>query len=134
MSFSIYTSAALLNYMFGKTSDFGTQPTIYIALSKADPTDNGSGLDEPGDTYARQLHAAAGWVAATSADPSVITNATAVTFPTAGASWGTITHFALYTAVTGGTCLGSSSLTTDKTPTDGDTPSFAIGELDITLT
>ena len=51
--------------------------------------------------YARVSTAGADWNTATDADPSVVTNANAIEFPTASGSWGTVTHFALYDAATG---------------------------------
>ena len=137
MSFSNYTAQALLNSLFGKTSNFGalaSRPTIYVALSTADPLEDGSGVAEPtGNGYARVATTPADWNDATLADPSVIDNANAITFPQATGAWGTITHFALYDAAVGGNYLGGGALSTSKAPTTGDTPSFAAGELNVTL-
>src|SRR5690606_40337569 len=98
MSFSNYTAQAVLNSLFGKTSNFGelaSRPTIYVALSTADPLEDGSGVAEPaGNGYARAATTPADWNDATLADPSVINNANAIAFPQATGAWGTITHFA----------------------------------------
>lgn len=137
MSFANRTAQALLNSLFGKTSNFGalaSAPTIYVALSTADPTEDGSGVAEPvGNGYARVQTAASDWNTATLADPSLVDNANPITFPQASGAWGTITHFALYDAATDGNYLGGGALGTSKAPGDGDTPSFAAGELDVTL-
>lgn len=137
MSFSNYTAQALLNSLFGRTSNFGalaSRPTIYVALSTADPLEDGSGVAEPsGNGYARVATAATDWNDATLADPSVINNANAITFPQATGAWGTITHFALYDAAVDGNYLGGGALSASKAPTTGDTPSFAAGELNVTL-
>lgn len=136
MSFSNYTSKALLDYMFGKTSAFDSQPAIYVALSTADPGDDGASLSEPsGNGYARVATVAGDWNAGTLANPSVIDNANAVTFPeVVTAPWGTISHFALYDAASNGNCLGSEALDTQKSPTVGDTPRFQPGSLETSLT
>jgi len=127
-SFADYTENKILDHITGKTSF--TMPTCYVGLSTADPTDDASGLAEPsGGSYARVATAGGDWNAAAS---GAIDNANAITFPEASASWGTLTHFALFDAAAEGNMLAHSSLTTPKAIGDGDTASFAAGELDIT--
>jgi len=137
MSFTNRTAQALLNSLFGKTSNFGalaTVPTIYVALSTTTPNEAGTNVTEPvGNGYARVSTAAGDWNTATNADPSVVTNANAVTFPEASGSWGDLTHFVLYDALTVGNVLGSAALTTPKTPTAGDIPLFPVGALTCSL-
>lgn len=140
MSFANRTAQALLNSLFGKTSNFGvlaSAPTIYVALSSTAPTETGTNVTEPSaGAYARVSTSAGDWNAATSADPSVVTNANAITFPAATADWvsgSDLTHFVLYDASTSGNVLGSGALTTAKAVLDGDTVSFAAGDLSISL-
>lgn len=137
MSFSNYMAQALLNSTFGKTSNFGalgSAPTIYVGLSTTAPAEDGTNVTEPvGNNYARVSTAAGDWNAASLADPSALDNANSITFPTASGSWGSCTHFVLYDAVSGGNYLGGSSLTTSKSPGNGDTPSFAANSLTVTL-
>jgi hypothetical protein len=141
MSFSNYTSQALLNSLFKKTSNFGalaTAPTIYVGLSSTTPAEDGTGVTEPsGGAYARVATAAADWNAATAANPSVVTNANAVTFPAATTDWlaaANLTHFVAYDAASGGNMLFNGALTVAKPVLLGDTPSFAAGTLQTTLT
>lgn len=137
MSFSNRTAQALLNAMFGKTSNFGalaSAPTIYVALFTTAPGEDGTGGTEvSGGSYARVATVGADWNAATLADPSLIDNANAITFPTASGAWGTVTSFGLYDAATVGNYLGGGALGTSKAPTTGDTPRFSAGELNVTL-
>jgi len=56
-----------------------------------------------------------------------------ITFPTASGSWGTITHFALFDALTTGNMLMSGALTASQAITTNQIARFAIGALDITL-
>lgn len=141
MSFANRTAQALLNSLFGKTSSFGalaTPPTIHVALSSTDPGEDGTNVTEPaGNGYARKATTAADWNAATLADPSVITNASALAFPQAtGGNWlaGTnIGYFALYDAPTGGNYIGKGTLDVAKPVLQGDTPSFAPGALSCSL-
>ena len=138
MSFSNYAAQAILNSLFGKTSNFGvlaSVPTIYIGLSSTTPNEGGTGITEPsGGAYARKSTAASDWNAATLADPSVVTNATEQSFPAATADWvsaANITHFVLYDAPTSGNVLGSGALTVAKSVLNGDTLSFAIDDLTV---
>ena len=134
MSLSNYASKALLDYMFSKTSNFDTQPTIYVGLSTADPLEDGAGITEPsGNGYARVATVAGDWNTATLADPSLLDNANTVTFPQATGAWGTVTHFFLIDASSGGNILGSGALPVPKSPSNLDTPSFAAGALDVTM-
>ena len=137
MSFSNRTAQALLNSLMGKTSNFGalaSRPTVYVGLSTTAPTEAGGNVTEPsGNGYARVETAPADWNNATDADPSVVSNAAAITFPAASGAWGTVTHFVIFDAATSGNVLGSAPLGTSKAPTDGDTPRFAVGDLVISL-
>jgi len=135
MSFTNYAARAVLNSVFGKTSNFGalaSAPTIYVALYTAAPGEDGTGGTEvSGGAYARQETAASDWNAATDADPSVVTNANAIEFPEATADWGTVTHFALVDASSSGNILAVAALTTSRTVNSGDTASFASDALSI---
>lgn len=139
-SFSNYTAQAMLNSLFGKTSNFGalaSVPTLYVALSSTTPTETGTNVTEPsGGAYARKATVAGDWNAATSADPSVVDNANALTFVQATADWvagADLTHFVLYDALTSGNFLGFGALTTAKPVLNGDTPEFAAAALSISL-
>ncbi len=141
MSFSNYTAQALLNSLFGKTSAFGalaSRPTLWVGLSTTTPAEDGTNVTEPsGGNYARVQTAAADWNAATSADPSVVTNANAVAFATASASWtggSNMTYAVVYDAETSGNYLGKGALGTPKPVLNGDTPSFAPGTITVSLT
>jgi len=128
-SFGNHWEDEILDHVFGKGAY--TPPTIFVALSTADPTDDASGIAEPsGGSYARVETAAADWDVSSG---GATANANAVTFPAATASWGTCTHFALYDASTGGNMLAHGSLGTSKSITTGDTAEFAVGDLDVTL-
>ncbi len=128
-SFSNYWENEILDHLFGKGTY--TPPTIYVGLSAADPGDDGSGLSEPsGGAYARVATAGTDWNAA---GGGALDNTNAIEFPEATASWGTITHFALFDAASGGHLLAHGSLTISKTVSVGDTASFAAGALDVTL-
>jgi hypothetical protein len=128
-SFTDHWENEILDHLFGKGSY--TPPAIYVGLSTADPGDSGAGLSEPsGNGYARVATAAADW---NSASGGSLDNANAVTFPQATGSWGSITHFALFDASSGGNMLAHGSLTQAKTIASGDTARFSAGDLDVSL-
>lgn len=103
-----------------------TGATDYVAYS-TNATSEFSGL-------ARTAVGATGWAAATAADPSVKSNAAALTTATATVA-GTVTHFAIFSASTGGTQRTDwTALTTSKAFAIGDSASWAIGALKVTLT
>ena len=128
-SFSNYLEDELLDHIFGKGSY--APPTIYVALSTADPLDDGSGLAEPsGGGYARVQTAGTDWNAASA---GAIDNANAITFNEATSSWGIITHFALMGATSGGNMQVHGVLSESKSIGSGDTAEFAAGDLDVSL-
>jgi hypothetical protein len=122
-----YAENKVLDHINGKTSF--TMPTAYVALFTAAPSDSGGGTEVSGGSYARVATSGATWSAASAGASS---NAAVVTFPTASASWGTVTHYALFDASTAGNMLRWAALTTSKTVASGDTASFAIGALSMT--
>jgi len=128
-SFGDFWEDEVLDHLFGKGSY--TPPTIYVALSTADPTDDGSGVAEPsGNGYARVETAGSDWDAASG---GATANANAITFPEASGAWGTISHFALYDAATNGNMLAHGALDSSEVVTTGQTPRFSAGALDVTL-
>lgn len=128
-SFTDHWENEILDHLFGKGSY--TPPTIHVGLSTANPGDDGAGLSEPsGNGYARVSTSAADW---NSASGGSLDNANAIEFPQATGNWGTITHFALFDASTGGNMLAHSSLTQSKAITNGDTARFSAGDLDVSL-
>ncbi len=129
---SDFLESALLSHVFRTTAY--TQPTaIFVALFTAAPSDTGGGAEVTGGAYARVsvARADAQWTVPGAA--GLIDNVNAITFPTASASWGTVTHIGLFDAATAGNLLMHGALTTSKTVGSGDTFSLAVGQLDISL-
>lgn len=121
---SNYLENAILNHFFRNTST--TSPTtVYIALYTSDPTDADTGTEVSGGSYARQ--------AVTFSAPSngVISNSSTITFPVATANWGTITHFGIRDASTGGNLLVYGAFETAKTINAGDQLIINPGDLQV---
>ena len=132
-----FTAGGISNFLANEMLDhvFGNgvynAPTIYVALSIADPTDAGTGNDEPAAAnYARKAHAA--WDAAAAGASE---NTGVITFNVPSGSWGLITHMGLWDALATetGNLLFHSTATPNQTPDNGDTVQYADGALDITL-
>lgn len=91
-----------------------TDRTLYLGLSTTDPA---SSVTEPsGNNYSRATVAAADWAAASAASPATITTTAAVSMPVPSGSWGTCTHFVLYSAATGGVLYRYGALDSSITP------------------
>lgn len=125
MSFSNYLENKVLLHVFGATS-YTAPTTLYAALFTSDPGEAGTGTEVSGGSYARQT------ITFTVTGASAA-NTAAVEFPTASASWGTVTYGAIYDAVSGGNLLASGALTTSKTIASGDVLRIPASSFTITL-
>jgi len=124
---SNYLENALINATLRNTT-YTSPSTVYAGLFTSDPTDAGSGTEVSGGSYARK--------AITFAAPSngVTTNsAAACEFDQATGSWGTITHFGIFDALTSGNLLYHGALTTSKTIASGDVFKFSTSSVSVTL-
>ena len=131
-SFGNYLENELLDHVFGAAA-YSAPATLYLALSTSDPTDDGSGISEPsGGSYAR-LGVANNLTNFPAAVGGSKSNGTDFTFVTATASWGVITHMAIYDAAVAGNMLAHAALASSKTIDNGDTVIFETGNLTVTL-
>lgn len=126
---------AFTNYLENKVLDHTlkgtafTQPSnLYIALYTSDPTETGAaGTEVSGGSYARQA------ISFNAASSGTATNAATITFPTATASWGTVSHWQILDASTAGNPLIYGAFTASKTIATDDTFKINAGALSITL-
>ena len=110
-----------------KTGAWSVPANIYVALSTADPLDDGSGIAEPsGGSYARVVMNA--WDAAAS---RATENTNKITFPQATGNWGTITHWAIFDAITGGNFLAHGDFAVSKTCPTGTNLYIDVGDIDV---
>lgn len=122
---SDYLENKVLDHVLGTTS-YTMPATVYIGLSTGSFNDDNSGTELSGGSYARQS------IAFDAAASGTTDNTSAVDFPTATASWGTVSHYGLFDASSGGNLLIHGAFTASKTVADGDILRIAAGELDIT--
>lgn len=123
---SDYLENALINATLRNTT-YTSPADVYVGLFTTDPTDDGSGTEVSGGSYARTIA-----TFATPSNGSSSTNAD-VQFPQATGNWGTITHFGIFDAATTGNLLYHGILTAAKTIETGDVFKIASGNLTVTL-
>lgn len=107
--------------------------SFYVSLHTADPGETGDQTtNETAYTnYARVAVArsGAGWTVS----GNNVSNAAAITFPAGGVTGATITHFGIGSDASGaGNLFFKGALASSLAVSSGITPSFAIGELDVT--
>lgn len=137
MPLTNYADQKLVQLLFGDTA-YTIPTTLYVGLSTTTPTQAGTNFTEPsGGAYARVAvtNNTTNWVAATSQPATGYeqANGTTITFPTATASWGTVTYFGIFDASTSGNLIAFGALTTSQTIASSDTASFAVQSLTIEI-
>lgn len=127
MSFSNYLETELLDHVFGGAA-YTAPATLYLALFTSNPDEDASGTEvsTSGTAYARQT------VTFTTVG-NTTSNTAAVEFPTATASFGTVSHVGVMDAETGGNLLAYAALSSSKDIATGDVFRVPAGDLDISL-
>ena len=125
---SDYAEKLLLDFLM--TTGSATRPTNwYVALYTAAPSDSGGGTEVSTGGYARQSVS----FDAASSPGGTTSNSGEVSFTASGADYGTVTHMGIFDASSGGNLLWHGALTASKTVADGDTLTFAVGNIDLTM-
>lgn len=139
MALSDYLENKLVDFLF-RAQSFSAPGTVYVALFTSAPNDTGGGAEVSGGSYARVAvtSSLANWAGTQSAGSTSASSGTSgqtsnnakVTFPAPTANWGSVTHWGIFDAATGGNLLIYAALTTAKTINSGDAaPSFGVGAL-----
>lgn len=139
---SDYLENKLIDQIF-RGQSAPTTTTLYVGLLTAAPSDSGGGTEVSGGSYARVAVSSSlsNWAGTQSAGSTVASSGTsgqtsnngAITFPTPTAGWGTVTHFGIYDAASGGNLLFFGALTIAKTVNQADTVTFPAASLSITF-
>jgi len=130
-SLSNFTELEILDHLFGGAA-YSAPATLYLGLFTATPSDAGGGTEVSGGSYARKA-VTANATNFPAASAGAITLNVAQSFVTATASWGVVTQFGIFDAVSVGNLIAWGDLTASKTVDNGDTVSFAVGSLVIQL-
>ena len=99
----------------------------FVSLHTGDPGNTGAN-EVTGGAYARQ----AATFANAGSNPTVASNNALIQYPTATAPWGTVTHFGLWSAVSGGTFLGGAAVVTPKVIDTDDIARWDATKLSVT--
>ena len=125
MSFSNYLEKELLDHVFAGNA-YSAPAAVYVGLFTSNPDEDGSGTEVSGGSYARQA-------GSFTVSGNTATTTAAIEFPTATATWGTITHIGIYDASSAGNLLAYAALTASKAIASGDVFRIPTGDIDITL-
>ena len=125
MSLSNTFETRILQWLFSGSSV--TRPSAwYLGLFTSNPGETSGGTEVSGGNYAREV------ITFTISD-DLATNSAAIEFNVASAAWGTISHVAVFDALTGGNQIAYAALSTAREIGNGDVIRFPAGELDITI-
>jgi hypothetical protein len=124
--FTNYLENKLLDHVLRNVT-YTSPTTAYVGLFTDAPDDTGAGTEVSGGSYARVS------VSVTTASAGAVTSSANVTFPQATGSWGTISHLAIFDALTSGNMLMYTELTTSKVIGNGDIFQISSGNLSVTL-
>jgi len=137
-----YLENKLVDHLF-RTASLAKPAALWVALFTAAPSDAGGGTEVAGGGYGRvnvppgDLNWAAtqgGTSGVSSGTGGVTANAAVITFPVPSAAWGTVTHFAIFDAATGGNPLVWGPLVAARDILNGDpAPRFPANSLTVTV-
>ena len=128
---------ALLNCLCGRASSY-SYGTPYVGLSTSAPDRNGSGYTEPSADagYARVMLGNASQSVAQKMEAANLgssINKEIIYFPEATNSWGTCTHFLIFSAPEDGVLIAYGQLTDEISPVAGTVPIIRVGDLTMSI-
>lgn len=129
---SNYLEDALINHVLRNTS-LTSPTTVYVGLSTADPTEDGSGITEPTEAwYDRQSVTFGAPTDGSSSNSAEVDYTDSGNDPVdAGDDGKVVSHFFVSDAQTAGNMLYYAALDSSKTLNTGDEVKFASGQLTI---
>lgn len=123
---SDYLEVKILDHITGRTL-YPKPSAVYLGLSTGDFTDTGTGSSElTGNNYSRVS------VAFDAAASGATQNTSTISFAAASGNWGTISHWALFDAASGGNALIVGAFNASKVIETNDILRVAAGDLDLT--
>jgi hypothetical protein len=137
-----YLENRLVDHLF-RAQTLTAPANLHVSLHTADPGETGASELTTAGAYARAAVTSslanwagtqgAGTTVASSGTGGVTSNNGVISFPTPTANWGTVSHFAIWDAASGGNPLLYGALASSKTINSGDAVSFAAGTLTVTF-
>lgn len=117
--------------LFGSKKDPAIPAAYYIGLSSTAPDVSGTNVTEPstsGTGYARvQL------TDLNEPSDGKVTNKNIISFPSSTTAWGTMTHYVIYDAASGGNLLMYGNLSVSRNIESDTILSISAGELEMTV-
>jgi hypothetical protein len=137
-----YLENRIVDWLF-RGQSFTPPATLYVSLHTSACSDSSTGTEVSGGSYARVGVAAntTNWAntqnsgtGASTGTSGTTRNKVTITFPAPTANWGSITHFGIWDASSGGNMLICAALTQAKTVNNGDAaPAFAVDALTVQI-
>lgn len=121
---SDYLELKFLDHFTG-TASTSAPSAVYLGLSTASLNDDASGTELSGSGYTRKA------ITFASASGGSIASNSAVEFPSATSSWGTVSHWGIWDASSSGNLLFHGAFSASKAIATGDILKVASGSLTI---
>lgn len=141
-AFSDYVENKAVDFIFRQQA-WSAPATLHFGLSTTACSDSSTGTEVTGGSYQRAAVAAslgnfagtqsAGSTTASTGTGGATSNNSAINFATPTAGWGTVTHWFIADASSGGNIYICAALTQSKTINTGDAVSFAAGAAVVTV-
>lgn len=127
MGLSNYLETKLIDHLL-RGVPYTPPSTVYISVHTGDPGETGAS-EVSGNGYGRYGYTCnqTTW----SNIDGVAKNSNLITLPVATGNWGTVTHFGIWDAPTGGNLLFSGALSVIRVVSQGDVVSFPVDFLNI---
>ncbi len=126
MSASNYLENKVLDHVLG-SSAYAQPSALYVALSTGSFNDDNTGTELTGNGYSRKV------VTFGTASGGSISSNSNVEFDTATGDQGTISHFGIFDASSGGNLLYHGAFSASKVISTGDVLKIASGSLTVSL-
>jgi hypothetical protein len=122
---SDYLELEILDHILG-TGAYTMPSAVYVGLANASFNDDASGSELSGNGYTRKV------ATFSAASGGTTSNSSAIEFPAATGSWGSVSHFGIFDASSSGNLLIHGAFSAAKTIATGDILRIAAGDLDVT--
>ncbi len=123
-SLSDHAEDELMDHIFN--ASYSPIATLYVGMGTA-ADDTGLTAEPSGNNYAREI------IAFNAPGSRTIVQNGLITFNQASGSWGTMDAYGIFDAITGGNMLGWGEFNVGKPVVNGNTPSIADAEIEISI-
>ncbi|ETR66384.1 MAG: hypothetical protein OMM_12858 [Candidatus Magnetoglobus multicellularis str. Araruama] len=129
---SNYGANKIADHLFGSTS-LGLPSTWYVAVSSTAPQADGTGVTEPTDGAYTRIAITNNKTNFGSAVAGTLSNLVEKSFPESTIDQGTLTHWVIYDALTGGNYWYYGELTNSRNVEIATVLKLPVGELQVTV-